>query len=430
MLHVLGVSRAFHVAADSMRGRIQWQRVALLAFALASCVQGTACESPRDPQATYQDATLRDSAGIEIVENHSPQWIGTDFWTIDPQPVVAVGGHGSDATPGDSSFLAWNAIGLGRLSDGRVAVLSRGEHRLLLFEPSGKLSKSIGRAGEGPGEFRYPMHFQVLPGDTLVVWDHPIGPVWQFDTTGALLGSRHIDLGAAFASTLRAGDGKFEGVTLPLPDGSFIVKVPDRSREPPPVEQLFRPLCRITRIDAAYAPYSFGQWEQSEQMRIKFPPVYPQPLFPARLKIAEGGNPWSVYISNGDRNEIQEYSPTGALQRIVRRTTDPIAITDRERELAETFVANEVPGLPTDHLPPQDFHPPVNDLLVDSEGYLWVMDKVGQWSVFGRDGIWLGTLEIPLREVHWIEEDLVLGIAYDYDMGLKWVEGYRLNRRE
>lgn len=431
MRHLLGFSRAPRETNSTLLGAIHWQRMAIPVLALASILLVTACESPRDRQPDSPEATVRDSAGIEIVENHSTQWTVSHRWTVGSQPSVGIGvrGSGIDATR-DSSFLAWDIVGLGRLSDGRVAVLSRGENRLLLFEPTGKLSKSIGRAGEGPGEFKSPNQLQMLPGNTLAVWDHPFGPVSHFGSTGVLQRSRHIDFGAVVASTAGASDGYTEAVTLPMPDGSFLVRIHQRGGESRPAGELFRPASQIMRVDSTYAAFAFGRWEEVEQMLPQFPLVWPFPLFPTESHIAVGGNPWSVYISNGDRNEFQEFSRTGVLQRIVRRTTDPIAITDQEREQAEAYAANAGRGLPTDHLPRQEFHPPVNDLLVDTEGYLWVMDKVGQWSVFGRDGIWLGTLEIPLREVHWVDEDLVLGIAHDYETGLNWVEGYRLNRRD
>ena len=122
-------------------------------------------------QDTAPAVTIRDSAGIRIVENHAPEWAAADFWTIDPEPVIVIGGDPAVArATADSVHLIWRVEGLNRLSDGRVAVLSSGDKSLRLFEPSGRLSKSIGRAGEGPGEFNHPGFLQVLPGDILAVW--------------------------------------------------------------------------------------------------------------------------------------------------------------------------------------------------------------------------------------------------------------------
>ena len=45
--------------------------------------------------------------------------------------------------------------------------------------------------------------------------------------------------------------------------------------------------------------------------------------------IAVGGDPPSVYVTNGDRNEIRQFSGDGSLVRIIRRTTPLVPVTAR-----------------------------------------------------------------------------------------------------
>ena len=67
--------------------------LALVAAALAS--GGSAgCERP-SPGADAGSApgfTVHDSAGIEIVENHAPEHPPGQFWTIDAEPEIVLGG--------------------------------------------------------------------------------------------------------------------------------------------------------------------------------------------------------------------------------------------------------------------------------------------------------------------------------------------------
>ena len=393
-----------------------------------------------DPSA---GVTIHDSAGIEIVENHVPKWPPGRFWSIDPEPEVVLGGDESlDGVDGDSAHLIWDVRGLARLPDGRVAVLSGAARKLFLFEPSGRFSKSIGREGRGPGEFSSPEHLQYLPGDSLVVWEAMYGPVSHFDTTGALLRHRLIDIGAVFAAV---GPGNMTEVAIPLADGSFVAQLrPARGDRPPPVGQPYRLPEGHVRIDSAYSAHSFGWWDGLEQIRVDrgggdVSPMFR--LFPVRSRIAGGGQPLSVYISNGDRNEIHQFSIEGVRVRILRNPTDPVPITEEEREAVkkrmysqwgsdrEDWVRSMVEALP-----PQDFHPPVSGLQVDSEGHLWVRGKAGmeggQWNVFDPKGRWLGTLPVPLWRVLWIGENFLLGVNHDDASGVKRVEGYRLNRHK
>ena len=155
--------------------------------------------------------------------------------------------------------------------------------------------------------------------------------------------------------------------------------------------------------------------------------------------MAAGGTPTSVYISNTDRYEVHRYSTTGVLQRIFRRTAEPIPITAGDiQEWKDEYPTFQdwwsTWDRAIDKLPPREFRPPIAGLLVDSRGYPWVMDSYrldrsgSEWSVFDPAGHWLGTLKIPLGRVEWIGEDPILGVSQDPATGVQVVEGYRLNR--
>ena len=395
-----------------------------------------ACERP-ETTAQPPAVTIRDSADIEIVENRVPEWGESDVWAVADKPEFAIGGYQGEAGAADSSHLVWSVSDAARLSDGRVAILSAGEKKVLLFEPTGEFAGSIGREGRGPGEFGYPEHLQVLPGDTLVVWDFMLGPVAYFDPAGNLLKQRSIDVGAVFAATRTASQTAPERVHMPLDDGSFMVQV-GRSGWSPTLGELYRRPIRFLRIDADHSGQSFGWWEGGERVHLAFPASQRVP-FPPGSHLASGGTPLSVYISNGDRYEVRQYSRTGAHQRVLRREADPIPITAGDIEDWKEAWASSYPpeGWPAwervmTELPPREFRPPIVGLLVDSDGYLWVADRVdrnaSEWSVFDPRGRWLGIVTVPLQHVEWIGEDLILGFNFDRDLGLQLVEGYGLRR--
>ena len=160
----------------------------VLSTVVAIAITAAACDRPAVPAANDTGYTVHDSAGVEIVVNHTPEHLAGHFWTVDPEPEIVLGG---DENPGgeanDSAQLIWDVVGIARLTDGRVAVLSGEGQQLLLFEASGKLSGIIGRAGEGPGEFTRPERLQYLPPDTLAVWDYHMTSIHYFDTGGSLL---------------------------------------------------------------------------------------------------------------------------------------------------------------------------------------------------------------------------------------------------
>ncbi|MYG82213.1 MAG: hypothetical protein F4187_10850 [Gemmatimonadetes bacterium] len=404
--------------------------------------------------------TVEDSAGIEIVANHAPEHPAGTFWTIDDVPEIVLGGgrmvtpnDDPGATVADSAQLIWEVSGLARLEDGRIAVLSTGNHQLLLFEPSGELSRVIGDRGDGPGEFTRPQHLQYLPPDTLVVWDYWFAPTSYFDTVGTLLGERTIDL----RRMMEAAPGtNAESTMFPLPDGSLVVVAGNDFPPGTPAPGFVRgPLSEFIRIDESYSTRSLGSWEGLELWVPQDESPMPGfPTFMVESHLASGGDPQSIYISNGDTDEVRQFSVEGNLVRIIRRTTDPVPVSDAAQEAWESaFVAywskwgdlERELGMTTERFLAgmrREAFPPVAGLVVDTDGFLWVREwsasEVGmpdRWSVFGPDGRWLGVIPaLPdLMLCHrrlspcWIDGEYLLAVRRD-ELGIERVEGYRIGR--
>ena len=358
---------------------------------------------------------------------------------MDPVAEFVLGGLG---TPDDSAHLIWYILDAVPLSDGRVAMLApMGDHKVLVFESSGRLSASFGRRGRGPGEFRNPLRIQILPGDTIAVWDQAFGPVYYFGPSGILLRERRIDLGSVIAATRTSGQRPGESVHQPLPDGSFLVEVaPSEWRPPAETGVIYRRPTTYLRIDSAYSAHAFGWWGGRERLTSEGLADPWQVPFAAGSMTAAGGNPLAIYVTDGHRYEVHQFSATGILQRIIRRAVDPVPVSDEELNGWK-----ESAGSVNRHWDwrnwdramselPERQHPAIGNLHLDAEGYLWIRRLNpergwGEWSVFNPEGRWLGTLVVPMLAVYWIGEDFILGGHINVETGAQTVERYRLNRR-
>ena len=419
-------------------------RLRALAAAVALPLSATACGTPSsEAAAAGQDpgVTIRDSAGIEIVENHASVWESGEFWTVDPEPEFVLGGP---EALGDSAHLIWQVRGAKPLSDGRIALFTPGgDRKLLVYEPTGRLSTAFGRSGRGPGEFFRPVGMQVLPGDTIAIWSFMFGPVYYFDPSGTILRERRIDLGALMAAT-RTESRKPGEIPWPLPDGSFGMSVhpvdwtrPDRSGV------VYRAPIGFARIDSAYSVHSFGGWwDDLETLSSQGGDnLYSGVPFATSAALTFGGKPLSAYATNNDSYEVHQFSATGVLQRILRRSVDPVPVTDEEYE--EWRASAEERNLLRDWRKwdrvagelPRRHHPIIKGMRVDPEGFLWILDRVPyrgdttDYSVFSPEGRWLGTVHVPAPGTFWIGEDFILARRVDHDTGVESVERYRLDRR-
>src|SRR5688500_15639118 len=128
---------------------------------LWAAVVGSGCGAGEAP-----GAVVRDSAGIRIVENDRPAWSDEQRWRVGPEPSVDIGG---DSAP---AYLLNAVRGAQRLSDGRIAVMNGGSADVRLFDSTGRHLSTIGRRGQGPGEFAAPSRVLELPGDSLLVLDN------------------------------------------------------------------------------------------------------------------------------------------------------------------------------------------------------------------------------------------------------------------
>jgi len=110
-------------------------------------------------------ATVRDSAGIEIVEHPASLIAALPEWTAIGDPVIDLGG-------GDHPAEEFTAIRSAvRLGDGRVLVAEGGSNELRLFGADGAALATWGRRGQGPGEFTGISTLDLLPGDTVAALD-------------------------------------------------------------------------------------------------------------------------------------------------------------------------------------------------------------------------------------------------------------------
>ncbi|MDH3459355.1 MAG: hypothetical protein OER90_21135 [Gemmatimonadota bacterium] len=130
------------------------------------------------------DGVVRDSAGIEIIENFgTPLWREGEPWTF--TEVLRIG-----VVEGDSLYEFGRITGMAVLSDRRVVVADAMSHNLRFFSVDGVCEQTVGMQGRGPGEFGD--GFLGLlhgPGDTLLVRDVANGQMHTIAPDGTILGS-------------------------------------------------------------------------------------------------------------------------------------------------------------------------------------------------------------------------------------------------
>jgi hypothetical protein len=178
----------------------------------------------------------RDSAGIRIVEN--PASALEVELAVPATPELEIG-----VLDGEAAYQLYQVSAAARLADGTFVVANAGSREVRFYGPDGVHRVTVGGAGQGPEEFRYPAALLVEAGDTLVVQDR-LDRV-RYGPGGDFLGRESADRERLQHA---AGPGGFTEGGLWLPGGSLFAPVYERQTAPPVAGPPFRPRMTFLRI--------------------------------------------------------------------------------------------------------------------------------------------------------------------------------------
>lgn len=359
---------------------------------LPSCCLAAACGSDA---ARVTPASVRDSAGVAIVESARPAWAAGAGWRVDSVPALALGE--ADGPP-ERVFHRVNGVRL--LADGHVAVASEGHRQVRLYDGSGRLVRSWGRDGEGPGEYVSLELLSAGPGDTLVTWDFIAGRMSLLPARG----------GASRFVTLPRGEGGATGLWLAgrLAGGATVLR---SAVAPPPGAA-----SGMTRDSVAFflaggdgsAPVPLARVAGKPSFQVadeRGVTGYAVP-FTADAQVAVAGD--SVFLGAGDSLDVRVYGPAG-LRRVIRAPVRGGEVAPRETAaFAEELRRAAPPGSPArrridtflENVVMPSTRPAHGRLMVADDGALWARVPAAagtpeRWNVFDAGGTWLGEVAMP-----------------------------------
>ena len=372
---------------------------ATIATTAAGCGPGEG--RPRRP-------VVVDSADVVIVTNDP---LNSDRrCTGGGEPIFAVG----DAAD-DDRYQFYMVRGVARLSDGSVAVADRGTKSVRIFNPMGEYVGSMGREGEGPGEFRDPYLMWALPGDTL--WVGNSRP-WHFNVfTAAGEFVRLVRPNPAYANPSSSGGVLSNGYSVNVRrEGGG-----DDYRTP-----------RDVLVDAHTRDGELIGTLMALEGRRYGPPTGPinfvlDPLFEAAPSVDATGT--TIAVANGRDPEVRLLDNEFRLRRIIRwhdsdRDVAAAHVNAWREDYVERRGGEEGRNPVTDLMvsedrPVADHFPALSRIAVGRDGRVWVRrypkpQESPGWLVFEADGGFLCHFEpVPGLNVWEFGADYLLGTRED-----------------
>lgn len=363
-------------------------------------------------------------------------------WVLE-EPDVRIG----SATDPDYSFDFVRALAMSPV--GILHSIHNGEASIRRWTPDGRPAGTVGRQGEGPGEFSRPINMGFF-GDSLWVMDLGNYSFSYFDLEGAFLGSLSPTVDVSrdsdnpYASAVRPSlplrDGTVYGISS-APSGAVATGELTESRHArldSEGEELgtvwvrdYRPMDTRALLresgGGTFMPQPFGDRPLT---------AYPNDgsLLVLDRRISEGEDPAAVTVTRiamtGDTvsSFAIPYAPVplpeevvdsnvretaGSILEFYQRLNIDMGLARLEEDLrAATFVPSHYPG--------------AANMVVSDDGTIWLQWPVAtggnhEWRVYSEQGEWLARVHIPTDlNVMLITADAVWGVETD-DLDVNYI---------
>lgn len=243
------------------------------------------------------DVTRTDSAGVEIVTNGTATVSSLPEWRLADTPRYRVG-----KVEGATEYQFFRVSGVSVLPGDTVVVVNGGSQEVRFYDGQGRFIRSVGRKGDGPGEFQFPSGVWCV-GDSLEVWDGALRRLSVFGHDGRFVRVAPLE---------RKGlNTQIVGI---FADGSFVTQdmwMSIKGEAMSPVLLHFAAFGADGRFRDSLPDQPDGLMGVLGESGL-----VGGPLFGVRAATAAGAR--SYWVGTGERPEIRRLGPDGKLRQVVR----------------------------------------------------------------------------------------------------------------
>lgn len=391
--------------------------------AAVTLILGTGCDDQPAPDPRIEI----DSAGVRVVT--IDPFASDAACSVSEEPTFYIG----DSEESDEQWFT-RVLGAVRLSDGSVAVADDYTMQVRIFDKSGAYIRSMGREGEGPGEFKRLWYLWRLPGDTLWVGDYRPWRYQVYASTGEWI--RTVTMDPVYPNPTRAGGVLANGVSINSRDESARPRdfsAPDKRHV-----EAHGPDGKLIGILATLPGRTFGQVDDGTLN------YYLSPWYDSNPTIDAEGR--TIVTANGRDPEVRVLDDEMRLRLIIRwgapggKVTSADIQAAREAERRRALEDGEISQFEEANLSPKrpaaDVFPAVSAVRAGVDGTVWVYRyrRPGaparpRLMAFNPDGAFVchlatGKSGFTIRE---FGADYVLG-THTNELGVQHVAMYDLMR--
>ena len=252
--------------------------------------------------------------------------------------------------------------------EGNIYVVDSGATNIKKFDVQGKFLKTIGREGQGPGEFGG-LYYSTFAKDRLIVWDSGNRRLCAFNPDGEFIDSTNIPYDEGFVRKLRG-----------FPSGEIAVEMEKSYRREPDKPQECRIDLYTSDLKLVRTIYKRELWRKKYVRTKEYgtSTLY----FPYSADVQWDVTPDSRIIIGFSANyELEIYDRFGKKISVVSHAYEPAEVTERDKKDYFDSLAfyrmgerlKEIPDYITKYTEFPKHKPVYNNILIDSEGNILVV---------------------------------------------------------
>ena len=308
---------------------------------------------------------------------------------------------GKETDKEDNWFSFLNSIAVD--DSGRIYTLDPKEIKIRVFNTKGKLLRTFGRRGQGPGEFSGPGRIKVTPDGTLLIYD-VLSRMFTY-----------LTLDGKFMKTVSVK--KIPGGLVRIDSRGYVYQHKTARGE--------NIVQELVKYDPDLNPIqTFHSFEKTRKLWLSNP-------FPERYNFVVSENDHLIWILSSTY-DIHVVDPNGKTIKRILKDYDPVKITDTDKErIMKEEDAIDAPFRRKIEFP--EYHPVVSGLFIDDQGRIYTKtsergEKGGvYYDVFNPEGRYIARFSLPENEqVAVIKDNRLYCIIRENEEGIPLAKRYRL----
>ena len=335
---------------------------------------------------------IEEADGITVVRNPVEPLFGDEVLELEEELVLG-------EKEGREEYM-FTRIMIDVDDDENIYVLDGAAANIRVFDKEGEYTRTIGKRGQGPGEFEGPRCIQITPQNEIMVYDMRNRRISYFSLDGTFLRQNSAATELAMLNLQQDSEGNYVGYVVKR-EGGF----------------------ELTKFDSELRPLNIIFSKQVARIKT-FPLLSLQLLFSLTK---EDRLAWGY----PEKYEFQVVGPEAETMVKILKDYKPIEIMndDKESMMSERFGSRGVPDGFAVHCP--ENYPPFRGLFVDEEGrmFLETYEKCeggGRYSdVFNSEGKYIAKVRLGIDPVWlWWKKSKLYTIEKDEE-GYMFVKRYR-----